>query len=85
MVLFVEKGNELFFEVLLCELRHEVIGKFGEMVTRGIFPTTVEQILDIEGHIKIVREKLENPKNSDCNCICDWLSTFASVILCLVK
>ena len=58
MVLFVEKGNELF-EVLLCELRHEVIGKFGEMVTRGIFPTTVEQILDIEGHIKIVREKLE--------------------------
>ena len=59
MVLFVEKGNELFFEVLLCERRHKVIGKFGEMVTRGIFPTTVEQILDIEGHIKIVREKLE--------------------------
>ena len=41
MVLFVEKGNELFFEVLLCERRHEVKGIFGEIVTRGIFPTTV--------------------------------------------
>jgi len=59
MVLFVEKGNELFFEVLLCERRHEVIGKFGETVTRGIFPTTVEQILDLDGHIRVVRETLE--------------------------
>ena len=60
MVLFVEKGNELFFEVLLCERRHEVKGKFGEIVTRGIFPTTVEQILDLDGHIRVVREKLES-------------------------
>lgn len=60
MVLFVEKGNELFLEVLLCERRHEVKGKFGEIVTRGIFPTTVEQIFDLDGHIRVVREKLES-------------------------
>ena len=57
--LFVERGNELFFEVCLCERRHEVRGLSGQIVIQGIFPTTVEKILDIEGHTKIVRETLE--------------------------
>ena len=44
---------------MLCERRHEVKGKFGDIVTRGIFPTTVEQILDLDGHIRVVRDTLE--------------------------
>ena len=58
MVLFVERENKLFFEVGLCEQRHEFKGLFGQIVTRGIFPNTVEKIFDLSGHIHAVEEVL---------------------------
>lgn len=52
-------------EISLCRTRHEVVGLSGCKIDEGIFPKTVKNIFDFEGHMETIDGALTNlPKHS---------------------
>ena len=56
--IFKSNDEAPILEISLCQTRHEVVGLNGCKIRKGIFPQTVENIFDFEGHIKTIDKTL---------------------------
>ena len=53
-------------EYSLCQKRHgQITGIYGEDVAESLFPSTVEDIFDLEQHVKTIDEKLTKYSKQD--------------------
>ena len=61
----VSKPNKIT-EYSLCQKRHgQITGIYGEGVAESLFPATVENIFDLEQHVKTIDDKLAKSSKQD--------------------